>query len=413
MKNHFIIVIILSLSSNVYGQFTMEAYLGNSISDTELNYLNSIKGYLKENNFKSPILREVEFRARVQNFGNGFEDYRLRFSPLNPLERRANKVYKEALSDQFNIEYQLKVEEILLNRYSIIIEHHLLSSRKKTLVASAEVYQSIMDIYQDQPDNASLKDFIATDKALLEVILNLESINNKLKTIEHTIKLTYPYSGVINWETQQVVSVEGIKEWFHSNLIENPNNNLYLKNEKQKGIVADTELKVEKQSDFRNLGFIQAEYREDVNNSFFNNLGMQLAFSLPIVNPDKPDLERDRLELLENSKKLEHEQVELETYLEESYINLDHLLKQYEIVSNKLSDYENQSVYSFNRDALDTYKEIHDFKTDLSLLKQNLVADILNSYISLLSFNGQLSAPPYINYLSPFNNGFEMTTGDQ
>ena len=408
-----IAIIFFGLSRVAFGQFSMENYLGNAISDSELDYINSIQGFLKETDFRSPFLREVEFRARVQNFGDGFEDYRLRFSPLNPLERRANKQYKEALSNQFNIEYQLKLEEVLLNRYSYLIEHHQLSSRNKSLQESAEVYQKILEIYKQNPEKLSLRDYISADKALIEVMLKLESVSTKLRKIENSIQLTYEYSGSIEWDKQAIISIEDILKWYMASPSNDPNSNLYLKNERQKGIVATTEFNVEKKEDFRNLGYIQAEYREDLSNNFVDNLGLQLAFRLPIINPDKPDLERERLELLEESKKLEQKQFEMENYLKEAYINLDQLFKQYEIISKKLLNYEEQyKVYAFSEDVLDTFIDIHDFKIELEAYKQNLEADIRNSYISLLSFSGQLSSPPYINYLSASKTTYEMIESD-
>jgi hypothetical protein len=203
----------------------MESYLGNSISDSEMKYLNSIQDFLNETGFRSPLLREIEFRARVQNFGDGFEDYRLRFSPLNPLESRANKKYKVALSNQFNVEYQLKLEEVLMNRYILLIEHHQLSARKISLESSIEFYQQILDIHKQNPEKLSFKDYISTDKALIEALLKLESLKTKLRTIEYTIRLTYPYSGAIDWSLQNIVAVEEIKDWYQNTSINDPNNN--------------------------------------------------------------------------------------------------------------------------------------------------------------------------------------------
>ena len=115
MVGRLVIFLILVLPLPVLGQFTMEGYLANAISDEELQFVRTKQDFLNENKFNSPIIREVEFRARIRNFGNGFEDYRLRFSPLNPLEKKANKDYQKALYEQIATEYQLNLEEVLLS----------------------------------------------------------------------------------------------------------------------------------------------------------------------------------------------------------------------------------------------------------------------------------------------------------
>lgn len=114
-----ILLLIFGYQNNLLAQFSMEGYLSNAVSDSELQFFKDRQDFVNENGFKSPILREVEFRARVRTFDEGFSDYRLRFSPLNPFEIAANKDYRNELNQQLSISYLLNLEEVLLEGMSL------------------------------------------------------------------------------------------------------------------------------------------------------------------------------------------------------------------------------------------------------------------------------------------------------
>ena len=394
----FLLITVMPLAS--LAQFTMEGYLANSVSDEELQYVKSKQAFLDQNKFNSPILREVEFRARIRTFGDGFEDYRLRFSPLNPFEKKANKDFQKALNEHIDSEYRMNLEEVLLSRYLLMIEHLELSKKISLLEESATFYSRMLAITQNSSSSPSLKDYIQLDKAHLETILDLDEAKQNRQLIEQTIKYTYSFEVPISWNYNDIIDIPGIQNWLGT---QNPSlqNNLYLKNELEKESLQALEYRIEKNESFRNLGYVQAEYRKDADRSFGENLGMQIAVNVPIVNPDKPDLQRDKLELFEDSKKLEIEKKELERYMEKHYARLQARLMRYNTIVSKEATYDKNNFNSTsNNNAMELMIELHKFRSELKELKIKTEAEILSLYIEALSLNGQLSEQPYVNYLS-------------
>ena len=78
-----VLTVLLILSAcPLWGQFSMEAYLGRSRYDVDLQSFQSVRDYIDNSKFRSPLLREVEVRLRENQNQDGIDDYRLRFSPI-------------------------------------------------------------------------------------------------------------------------------------------------------------------------------------------------------------------------------------------------------------------------------------------------------------------------------------------
>lgn len=404
-----ILFVAVFLNQEVQAQFTMEGYLSNSVSDTELQFFKERQEFVNENGFKSPILREVEFRARVRTFEEGFGDYRLRFSPLNPFERTANKNYRNELNEQLSISYLLNLEEVLLGRYELMIQHWQLTENLSLVNQNISFTDNILELLKSQPSNGTIKDFIRTDKANFKSSLEYETILLERAALEEQIRQTYAFGDDIRWDANELIPVSVIKAWLDQHDVMDATNNLAIRNEQQKEAVAAAEYKIKQQESFSNIGYVQAEYREDEDNNFGQNLGMQIGLSLPIINPDKPDLQRRKLEMLEDSQEAALEKHNLEIYINQLYAKLSALIKQYEMVETKLANYnENSFTSESNTDAMDILIELQEFRTELSLKKIDLNASVYKLYINLLSINSQLSTPPYQNYLSRNQTSFEL-----
>ncbi|MCB0494964.1 MAG: hypothetical protein KDC79_02415 [Cyclobacteriaceae bacterium] len=404
MKRVLFLLIIFFQCSSAFAQFSMEEYLSNAISDTELQFFKSRQDFIDENGFKSPILREVEFRARVNNFEDGFDDYRLRFSPLNPLERSANKNYRDEVRQQLSLSYLLNLEEVLLARYEIMIDHWQLTQEKALAEVNIEFYTSLLVLIRDQNSPNNIKDFISMDKALLDAQLLLEDIQNEISILEDIIRKTYDFSGSIEWTEEALVEMKTIKEWMENQNALDLSSNLMVKNAQQKIAVSQSEYKVQKQESFSNIGYLQAEYRENDKNTFGQNLGMQIGVSIPVTNPNKPDLARKEMKLIEDNQKVEQEKTDLENRFENMAKHLDSKLNKYDLVMAKIKTYEDASfTLDKTGNTIDVLVELQKFRSDMTEKKLSLAGAIYKDYINLISINYGLSSAPYINYLSKTN----------
>ena len=107
-----IIFTVLSflLCNSILAQSTVDQLLRQVINDNRLSNVEQQLSYYRSNSFKSPALRELEFRIRGNNFDSSPDNYSLRLGILNPKERMANNLYDIAKES-----YLVKNKEYLLN----------------------------------------------------------------------------------------------------------------------------------------------------------------------------------------------------------------------------------------------------------------------------------------------------------
>ncbi len=398
-----LLVVFVSIAFTAFGQFDVNTYLSKSSNDIEIQALNAQWDYIGETDFKSPFFREYEFRARARGFESGFDDFRFRFSPLNPYERKANKQYASVLDNQMESQSLVEYASVLEKRYKLLIKHIYFSEIIELKQASAVYYKKLLDSKAKQGIS---KDLIAIDRKLLTLELSNGEFTTEILRVENLIRSGYDFGGNISWENFSLVTIESIEEQLQLNQQENVNTNYLVQNEINKMLLAESNYEINRQESFSNIGYIQAEYRPYRGETAAETLGMQIAFQLPIVNPDRPDLERRKLRLLKDHSDIKamEEEVKLD------YFNFNNKLesgiKQYKRIQDKLS-----TLNKLDRIGLtdvETMIVLKEYKDDLNELSFELYAQILSNYIRVLQTNSRLSAAPYRNYLSETGDSFEI-----
>lgn len=390
------------------GQFSMEGYLSNAVQAVEIKSIQEQLYFIDQHGFKSPILREVEFRMRVTHFGEGLDNYKLRFSPLNPYEIGANKAYRVALEHQMSAQLKLSLNEVLKGRYQLLIDHFFLVQQLNFLAREISFYQELITMASEQPQRFSVKDIIRTDKSLLKAnIRQLELVNEQLQ-LEYLIKQTYDYQGTIDWTTEELATIDQIQSWLNAQKMPLLDNNLLVKNEEQKNLLEDAELKIKKQESFSNIGYLQVEYRPDENSTVGESMGLQIGVNIPVVNADKPDLERRRLKMLENIQEFNEDKNSIHTSMNFAQMQLSSLLVQHNMIDNKIKSYDAYRLSAQSNASLDVLLELREYQFELKALELRIFAEVLEKYIILLSFDGQLAEDPYVNYLSKAKNSFSI-----
>ena len=139
------------------------------------------------------------------------------------------------------------------------------------------------------------------------------------------------------------------------------------------------------------------------------NLGFQIGLNIPIVNSDRPDLERRRLDLVGETLELEEERNQIDINSKLLKMELASTIDQYELIEQKRLEYEEKKLGNFGAgDVLDAAIELSEFQMELKKSSLDLYTKLLVDYIELLAYDGKLSASPYINYLSADKSTFSM-----
>ena len=379
---------------SLFGQFTVENYLAAPFQEAEIAGLEKQMEYLENESFRSPLFRELEIRLRSNDFNLSPEDYRLRLGFINPFERRANKSYNELQADYFETKYDYEVNLILGNRYKQLIRHYYFKQANDLL--DAEILMLVVTYEQIQGSNFSIKQLIDTDEKILKKELRRNEIQTSIDILENYFYEIHKITDSVNWASFDMVSVGKIKDLMLADTSARTKAfELALKNFQ----MDEQAYKIEKAESYRNIGFFQAEYDTDRGKEFNDHMGFQLGISLPVFNPKKPQLQREKLDLIETEHQLQ--QVKDESEFDRFNLNkklLGHIWS-YEVVEKRLMDFE-----AFGKDItyddMDDYLALINYLGNLRLLQNQIYLECLNTYIDLLAMSGQLSQSPFVNYLS-------------
>ncbi len=389
------LVICYFISLTATAQISPEAFLSAAVSDIELVEIQAAQDFMKNNKFNSPWLRELEFRAKSNDREIGLEDYRLRFGFINPYEIRANKNYHQQLDQTIQLRKQMKLNDVLKMRYELLIEQVYLSSQIRNAEELEEFYGRLrVLVYQNERENLK-EEILDLEDQLFKQRSKLHDLEQKLKINQYLIKEKLEDTLSINLDISMLISIEYIFE--HLNTQEGTNLQSQLATQENK--LRESRFTVEKAESYRNIGFFQAEYDIERGDELDDQLGYRIGVTIPIVNPDKPDLQRDRLSIAENEAKQRKRLNQNQRNQDILQMDFQHIQKQMILLEQELK-FMTQFETSEGQLSLDLVRKSKEFHSLLENRKMGLYTLLLSKYIDILYQKGKLVSSPMVNHIS-------------
>lgn len=404
---YFITTIILIMCCiGLQAQFSMEEFLGTAREDLSLKSAQDKMDFLKENNFNGPWLSRVEVRSRSNDANLSQEDFRFRLTPGNPSELKAYKRYYDKQVDFLSLEYQDLLNTALRERYFLAIDHVFESRQKQNLEKQLEINRRLLDLINQSTGvyEMDIGNLIDAESDDLDMTLKIENVNIRLNELEYLMKEYYQFSGEINWNQNQLLEINDILNLFEEIRQGSTGAHINLVKMEQRNQLAAERFNIEKSESLRNIGFFQAEYDTDRGSEVSDHFGYQIGIRIPIVNPDKPDLNRRKLATMDDEALLEERKNNYRKKMELSVLRMDNYANQYNEIQDKLAFMQSRNYLSFQ--SLDKAVKISDlikmneFYMDLLDNKSDVEKKIYENYLEYLDLCGKLSEAPLRNYLS-------------
>lgn len=402
MRRQVIIGILLVWSLQVRSQSSVNTFLAAPISDLEYKRAQASSAFAENHKFRSPWLREFDFRLRTNNTQLDVEEYRLRLGLLNPWEIRANQGYRSLVREKSSIDLLKAENEVLQRRFELLIEHYFLDRKAGLIAEQQDLLHAQWELYMNTPgDIASL---IELKRTMAEVRLDSNEAIQKVAWLSDRIKAE---SGVeLQWDNFELINPDMIMAVVNS--LDITEDNLFEEEIQQELALEEQLLRVEKAEAFSNIGFVQAEYDMDRGNEDREQVGFQLGLQLPLFNTDRPDIERAKLSMVTERVNAAYAREEFTRRLQDFKSRLMMTYEQYQLVEKeKESLSELQALTSRSDVDLDAYLELADFKFYLENRKHALRSTLTSQYLNMLGFMGLFSRRPLINYLSAKMESFE------
>ena len=396
----------LAMPGVAIAQLGIEEFIHSAQIDYEVRTFENQREFLSKKTYHLPPLRELEFRYQNQEFLDTRNEFALRITPANPWEMRATARHYTEVQKSLLFEREIALKEALLDRYYTIIDYMYYTELRDLSIRGQQslskqialLEQRSASSYFDADDYAKLKvDELDYEARFLEHEYDLISQVNRIERL-------YPkaHRREIFWDPTMILSVQRVKAVVDS-IAAASLRSTFIDYQRQLISVAKSQYNLEKSN--VNVGFGQLEYdarRAGEDRSPFN---VSFGITIPVMNPNKPDMARRRMQLIE--AELDFEEAEKETNKDILIYEdkLSRLISSYNRIDQRIAELAESSLAQ-NLSALKGGDPILIVQFDERVRKlESLLIKIRNSilitYIEYLAFADLLQREPLVNYLSP------------
>lgn len=406
-KTAVFLCLILAASSASWAEgVSVTEFLSSAAQDPTLHFQNEKVDFLEGSRPNTPLIREVEFRARIDEFQESQQRYGVRLSPTGWGEtRNGRKVYKARL--EYNeAQLELLLNKALKRRYRVLIDF----VRTRDLL---DLNQRLMEIAEDRLDikRKSIDDLdsdptalVAAEDDVIQLQLDIIDLENSVRDLEEEIKTAMGANGPVSLDPVDLIDIDAVKQAIESFSHPSEAENIHIRRAQLSTELAQNRYDLEKAENRRYLSFFQFDYQMDQRRDFEEGMLLKFGIMLPIVNPNRLDIDRRKLASLKEKSDYENLRREIAGDITFFLRDLERSVKQYDILLGR-------KAVSNAESSLEVFKRIEGtnplklLKMKKSVLKTQVAITkmkrrILRKYVNLLDVSGKLSEKPLRNHLS-------------
>lgn len=385
---------------------SISRFVASAARDERLTYQAEKIAFLKQSSPNTPFLSEIELRTRIDEFASEKQRYAIRLKPNGWGESRDGRIVYHATLAHNEAQKHLFLNEALKDRYDVVIDY--LNNQK--LIALNE---GLMALYEDRVNVLKQSvgdlafdpnDLIDAENEIIQLELELINLKNKTVTITDEIRKRIPVDETILFDTAHMIGIEGVENVLSTIGSIAENGHALLEEARINAELSDARYQLEKSENRKYISFIETAYDMDDRNDFEKAFTLQVGIAIPLINPNRLDANRRKLE----SMKAKNDYLTLKVAVTEEANRLSRdakrLIRQYEVMTKKSESSKTRSSFDMYR-KMDGVSPLILLKLRESILKtditmEKIMSQIYGKYIRLLAVSGKLTEKPFKNYLS-------------
>jgi hypothetical protein len=408
MSCRLFIVIVLPLTLvnvQLSAQVSMVEFLQSAITHPDLRTFDDQIAYLDTKPYRLSPLQKLEVRTQNRELLTAYQQYGLRVTPANPWEVKSNNQYFKDFRTLLQLERQITLKELLAERYSVIIQYLYATELRALLEQRQQLMSTQLSILERQLGSSYFDADRYVDLKIdhLTQTVALEETDVEISDHIYQVERLYPeaFKKTLNWDYTKTISVEKI-QMIADSISAASIQSTQIAYRQQRINVAQREYNLKKSN--INLGFLQTSYDHRRVEQERNPMVISLGFTIPITNPNKGDMTKRQLEVIEAQYDLEETKREDQTDRAMAQDKLSRLLVQFKNLQIKIMALETGGLSSTlttlkNEDPLVKVKFSENL-IKLKMLAVRLQRSIRLTYIQYLSLADFLQVRPLTNYLS-------------
>ncbi|MBK5277730.1 MAG: hypothetical protein JJE09_02590 [Bacteroidia bacterium] len=401
----FLISFLLYFQIQVMGQVTLAEFIRSSADAPEMKTFSDQLSFLQEKPYRLSPLQKLEFRTQNRELQSNQQEYGIRFTPANPWEVRNNNRYFQQYQTSLSLEKNMILKEVLLQRYKLIISYLYYSDLRSLANLNKKLIGNQLSISERQATSSLFdpEEYVELKVAWLEKSVSLEEVDFDLFNQRANINKAYPsaFKKDIDWSGSALINVDRIKEVIDSLHLVTVASTRVLYQQEKVGL-AQSEYNLEKTN--VNVGFLQTEYDQRRVTQDRTPINISLGITIPLTNPNKGDMTKSKLDIIEAEHDLESVRQETQLSKEMAHDQLESLISRHQDLQKNILELEDSRLASDlsqmqNGDPLAIIK-FEESLNKLKVLHARLRRNILMSYIDYLAVHDHLHQQPLINFLS-------------
>ncbi len=404
MRWRLVLLFFISASS-LFGQYTSSDFLRSALNDPEVTTLAEQLNYLGTKPYRLSPLQRVEVRSQVRQMNPDFTEVGLRMTASNPWEISYTNKYFLNLQGSLALEQQLALREALTTRYKLVIYYRYLAEVRDLAARHQQLIRDQIQVLERLAGSTyfDADEFVKLKIALVDRAIEFEETEYDLDNLVQEIRLhdSQRITQTLDWENESLLDIREIPGMIDS-LSERQQQSAQLEYRRQQVSLAMNYYKLEKAN--INAGFIQAEYDNRRVIQERNPYNLMMGITLPLVNPNKEDMARRRLQGIEAEQSLKETERMLQTTVPASLQKVNEAIERYTGMEKTWQEVMRAGL----PEQLSTMKDgdplvllrFRMSEVKLKLLQAKQRRNILLAWIDYLALSDLLEQRPLVNYLS-------------
>jgi len=400
------IFLFLLLPYVTHAQVTMEDFLQAAWEEPSLKSFANQNQFLSSKPYRLAPVQRLEFRTESNQLDPARQDYALRINPANPWEMKRNNQYFRTYQETLQLDRDRLLKQSLQARYQVIINwlyYQELSELKANDKQNSERLLLILE-GQRYSDFFDAEDYIKLKLDQVDKAIELEETHFEIDNQQRKVEALHEQARgkTLLWPTDAVVSIKRLEA-----IVDSLTQLAIIGGEvqyREKKIDLTThEWQLEKSN--INVGFLQAQYQPYRVEQGRKPWNLSLGVTIPVFNPNKGDMTKRKLEVIEAEGDLDVARGEQQAGRELMHAKIKSLIQRYNEVDNMTENLNVSSMASilqqFNSSNPSATIQFQSKLIKLKTISARLRQEILLSYIEYLGYSEVIQHRPLVNFLSP------------
>jgi hypothetical protein len=390
---------------NLSAQSGFGTFIGAAKDDPAVSMFDIQVQYLNDKPYRLAPVQKLELRTESNQLDPSRQEYALRVNPANPWELHQNNRYFKELKSSIELEKGIVLKEVLLERYTLIIELVTYAGLRDLAQRKLELTQTSLSMLEKQQLSGYFdgEDYVELKLEEMDKSVDVDEAAYETENAIRKVSSIFPdaASSAKTWNIADVVSIEQIEKLLDSLQTAVPQATT-LSYYRKKIDLADREYRLEKNN--INFGYIQAKYQDFRIEQGRKPWSVGLGVTIPVFNPNKGDMTKRRLESIESEQELKEAKVEMDKDQVRLRAQLRDLIASHQKIEEKITAL-NVSSLAKTLNTIQKSNPVAGVRFQGNLIKLQELAlklkqNILITYTEWLASTDALQQVPLTNYLS-------------